>query len=147
KSETSSDDNVCHRRSAAVARTGWAFPYQCASVMLMPAELLEVEDLTIRFHPGGPVVVDGLSISLTQGETLSLVGESGCGKSLTALAIIGLLPPGARTTGRVRLEGEDLLAAGERHLADLRGNRLAMIDRKSVGVGKACGGRWGPGGW
>ena len=93
----------------------------------MPAELLEVEDLTIRFHPGGPVVVDGLSISLTQGETLSLVGESGCGKSLTALAIMGLLPPGARTTGRVRLEGEDLLAAGERRLADLRGNRLAMI--------------------
>ena len=93
----------------------------------MPAELLEVEDLTIRFHPGGPAVVDRLSISLTQGETLSLVGESGCGKSLTALAIIGLLPPGARTTGRVRLEGEDLLAAGERRLADLRGNRLAMI--------------------
>ena len=93
----------------------------------MPAELLEVEKLTIRFQSGGPAVVDALSISLTQGETLSLVGESGCGKSLTALAIMGLLPPGARTAGRVCLEGEDLLAADERRLADLRGNRLAMI--------------------
>ncbi len=95
--------------------------------MLMPAGLLEVDDLTIRFQAGGPTVVDALSISLVQGETLSLVGESGCGKSLTALAIMGLLPPGARTTGRVHLEGEDLLEASERRLADLRGNRLAMI--------------------
>ena len=95
--------------------------------MLMPAKLLDVGGLAIRFQPGGPAVVDALSISITQGETLSLVGESGCGKSLTALAIMGLLPPGARTSGGVRLEGEDLLAAGERRLADLRGNRLAMI--------------------
>ncbi|MEZ5843673.1 MAG: ABC transporter ATP-binding protein [Hyphomicrobiaceae bacterium] len=89
--------------------------------------LLDVRDLTIRFAADGPAVVDGLSFRVDAGETLSLVGESGCGKSLTALALMRLLPPSARPKGSACFEGEDLLAAPEGRMWDLRGDRLAMI--------------------
>ncbi len=72
--------------------------------------------------------VRGIDIELSQGETLCLVGESGCGKSLTALALMALLPQNARRAAR-RLEfgGRDLQAAGERQMSDLRGDRMVMI--------------------
>jgi peptide/nickel transport system ATP-binding protein len=71
--------------------------------------------------------VDGISLRLERGETLALVGESGCGKSMTALSIMGLLPDIARASGRVLLTGVDLLATPEVLLEKLRGDRMAMI--------------------
>jgi peptide/nickel transport system ATP-binding protein len=92
----------------------------------MTAPLLEVEDLTVRI--GGAPVVDGVSLRLAAGETLALLGESGCGKSLTALALLRLLPAAARITGgQVRLEGEELLRQPEMAMQRVRGRRIAMI--------------------
>jgi peptide/nickel transport system ATP-binding protein len=69
-----------------------------------------------------------VSFSVGRGETLSLVGESGCGKSLTALAMMNLLPPRARRTAqRIAFEGRDLSEASERKMSDIRGDRMAMI--------------------
>jgi peptide/nickel transport system ATP-binding protein len=92
--------------------------------------LLEVTDLRVAFEtPRGTArAVDGVDFALGRGETLCVVGESGCGKSVTALSIMGLVPtPPARVTGRIRFEGRDLLGLSRRELADLRGDRLAMI--------------------
>jgi peptide/nickel transport system ATP-binding protein len=88
--------------------------------------LLEVEDLTVAI--GGAPVVDRLSLSLAAGEALAIVGESGCGKSLTARALMRLLPPAARQTGgAVRLDGRDLGGLDETAMAGFRGNALSMI--------------------
>ena len=96
---------------------------------MRPSEpLLAVEGLTVRFRGQPAAVVDGVSLALGRGETLCVVGESGCGKSVTALALMGLLPEGlAQVEGRARFLGEDLLAAPLPRLQDLRGDRLAMI--------------------
>jgi peptide/nickel transport system ATP-binding protein len=93
--------------------------------------LLQVEDLRVVF-PGSDrrrtLAVDGVSFSVERGKTLGIVGESGCGKSVTSLAIMGLLPKGgAEVSGRVSFEGRDLLNEPDRAMRDLRGNRLAMI--------------------
>ncbi|EIV90718.1 ABC transporter ATP-binding protein [Frankia sp. QA3] len=87
--------------------------------------LLEVTDLRVRL--GGVDVVDGVSFALAAGERVGLIGESGSGKSLTALAVLGLLPPGARVTGSVRLHGAELIGGSDRELSRLRGRELAMI--------------------
>ena len=91
--------------------------------------LLEVEELSVTIDtPRGPAqILRDVSFELAAGASLGLVGESGCGKSMTALAVMGLLPEAARVTGRIRLDGEDLLAAEEARLCDLRGRRLAMV--------------------
>ena len=68
-----------------------------------------------------------VSFAIERGETLGLVGESGCGKSMTALALMGLLPEGARLDGSVRFEGRELVGASEGALRALRGNRIAMV--------------------
>lgn len=92
----------------------------------MPATpLLEVESLRIAFGP--KTVVDGISFSIAQGETLGLVGESGSGKSATSLALLRLLPATAQVTGGIRLEGRDLLALPEEQMRRLRGSGVAMI--------------------
>jgi peptide/nickel transport system ATP-binding protein len=88
--------------------------------------LLSVEDLRIELAGGQPAVRE-LGFTLERGQVLGLVGESGCGKSMTALAVMGLLPERVRATGTVALEGENLLALGERAMARRRGRRLAMI--------------------
>ncbi|MFJ8741089.1 ATP-binding cassette domain-containing protein [Embleya sp. NPDC127516] len=87
--------------------------------------LLEVSGLTIRI--GGRTVVDGVDLTLAPGERLGLIGESGSGKSLTALAVLGLLPEGAEVTGSIRLDGVELLGRRERELARIRGDRVAMV--------------------
>jgi peptide/nickel transport system ATP-binding protein len=95
----------------------------------MPS-LLEVEDLRVDLPtPAGELhAVRGVAFSLEAGETLCLVGESGCGKSLTALALMNLLPRRARRRAqRYAFQGEDLLGASERRMADLRGDRMAMV--------------------
>ena len=93
--------------------------------------LLQVEDLSTTFDTEtGPVtVVDRTSFHVEPGETLGLVGESGCGKSVTALSIMGLLPkPAGRVSGgTVRFDGENLIQASAARMRALRGNRIAMI--------------------
>ena len=94
------------------------------------AALLEVKDLHVDIPtPSGMLhAVRGVDLSLEAGETLCLVGESGCGKSLTALALMGLLPSTAtRRAARLSLEGENLLGATEKRMSDLRGDRIGMI--------------------
>jgi oligopeptide/dipeptide ABC transporter ATP-binding protein len=78
-------------------------------------------------------VVDGVSLSIRRGEVLALVGESGCGKSLTALSVLRLLPAAARVAGgSIAMEGTDLLALDEASLRDLRGNRVSVIFQEPV---------------
>jgi peptide/nickel transport system ATP-binding protein len=92
--------------------------------------LLEVDGFSLSFSPSAPVdLIDGVSFSVERGKTLCIVGESGCGKSVTSLALMGLLPmPPARIkAGTARFEGRDLFALKEREMADLRGNEIAMI--------------------
>ena len=87
--------------------------------------LVEVRDLAVAFD--GIPAVRGLSIDIGRGEALGLVGESGCGKSVTWLAALGLLPGKARVTGSVRLGGAELLGAAPAVLDRVRGGRVAMI--------------------
>ncbi|HEU4570238.1 MAG TPA: ABC transporter ATP-binding protein [Gemmatimonadales bacterium] len=92
--------------------------------------LLSVEDLRIAFPaPGGAVhPVDGVSFTVDRGETLALVGESGCGKSLTALALLQLVPPPGRVVGgRVRLGEVDVTALRGEALRAVRGRRIGMV--------------------
>ncbi|MBM1175465.1 ABC transporter ATP-binding protein [Microvirga arabica] len=93
--------------------------------------LLSVQGLSIRFDgaPKDVNVVDDVSFSVRKGKTLCIVGESGCGKSVTSLALMGLLPtPPARiVAGSATFDGQNLLTLTERERADLRGDRMAMI--------------------
>jgi oligopeptide/dipeptide ABC transporter ATP-binding protein len=97
----------------------------------MNAPLIDIKDLQIYFHvkEGLAKAVDGVSYQLRQGETLGLVGESGCGKTVSSLAILGLLnvPPAEYRGGEILFEGKDLLTAGEREMRGIRGNTISMI--------------------
>jgi peptide/nickel transport system ATP-binding protein len=91
--------------------------------------LLEVSGLRIDLptRRGRVQAVRGLDFALARGETLGLIGESGCGKSLTALALMGLLPEGAQASGSIRWGGQELLGQPDAQLCRLRGNRIAMV--------------------
>lgn len=92
--------------------------------------LLYVESLQTHFFTESGVVraVDGVSFTLRRGETLGIVGESGCGKSVTSLSILRLIdPPGQIIDGRIIFDGVDLLTLDKRDMRDIRGNRIAMI--------------------
>ncbi len=91
--------------------------------------LLEVADLRVRLQtPRGPAdAVRGVDFSIQRGQTLGLIGESGCGKSITALALMGLAPDSATVGGSVRLQGRELVGASEAELCKVRGDRIAMI--------------------
>ena len=92
--------------------------------------MIEVENLHTRFYTDDGVVraVDGVSFSAERGETLAIVGESGCGKSVTALSILRLVsPPGRIVSGSIRLDGTDLLQLSRRRIRAIRGNRISMI--------------------
>jgi oligopeptide transport system ATP-binding protein len=95
------------------------------------APLLEVRDLQTQFHTQDGVVkaVDGVSFHVNRGETLGIVGESGCGKSVTSLSIMRLIPnpPGKIAGGQILFDGEDLLQISEEQMRHIRGNRIAMI--------------------
>ncbi|MGQ0677995.1 MAG: ABC transporter ATP-binding protein, partial [Rhodospirillales bacterium] len=95
------------------------------------AALLEVRDLRAHFFTldGVTRAVDGVSFALDAGETLGIVGESGCGKSVTALSILRLLPPrlGRIVSGSVEFDGQDLAHLSEAEMREVRGNRIAMI--------------------
>lgn len=91
--------------------------------------MLHVDQLriTLPTRRGLATAVRGVGFSLARGETLGLIGESGCGKSLTALAIMGLLPEGAQVTGSIRFAGQELLGLPDAPMGRLRGNRMAMV--------------------
>ncbi len=97
----------------------------------MKQPLLAVEDLRVEFKTrrGAALVLNGVDFQLHGGETLCVVGESGCGKSMTALALLRLIPspPGRISSGRVFFQGENLLDATEARMRDVRGNRISMI--------------------
>ncbi|MGE6388536.1 ABC transporter ATP-binding protein [Pseudomonas sp. NPDC078416] len=90
--------------------------------------VLSVSDLTVRFKDAPANVVDGVSFSIQPGKTLAIVGESGCGKSVTSMALMGLLPDTATVQASdSNLLGEPLLGMSDARLLDVRGNRMAMI--------------------
>ena len=93
--------------------------------------ILEVRDLHTQFNTLDGVVraVDGVSFDVARGETLGIVGESGCGKSVTALSILRLIPPetGRIAQGSIRFEGKELTALSEQEMKSLRGHRISMI--------------------
>ncbi len=115
--------------------------------------LLSVADLCVTLDtPDGPApILQDVSFDLGAGGSLGIVGESGCGKSMTALALMGLLPAQARAKGEIRFEGENLLALPEAALCKVRGRRLAMVFQepmtalnpvKTIGFQVAEGLRW-----
>jgi len=96
--------------------------------------LLKISDLCVEF-PGGPDpvrVVDGVSFALERGETYALVGESGCGKSVTALSILRLVEPGEIVGGRVEFEGRDLLSLTEKEMRRIRGARIGLVFQEAA---------------
>ena len=108
--------------------------------------LLEVNDLRTHFftREGTVRAVDGISFAVEKGQTLGIVGESGCGKSVTALSIMGLIPkpPAKIVTGEVLFEGRDLTKLSERQLEDVRGQVLTLKENDYVRAAKAVGARW-----
>ena len=111
--------------------------------------LLCVRELSVTIGPA-PILA-GVSFDVAAGESLGIVGESGCGKSMTALAVMGLLPESARATGEIVFEGRNLLNLPEPELCKLRGRRLAMVFQepmtalnpvKTIGFQVAEGLRW-----
>src|SRR5215207_487591 len=92
--------------------------------------LLSVEDLRVEFWTsrGTIYAVNGVSFDIAAGETLGIVGESGCGKSVTSLAILGLLPRAGRVTeGSAMFEGRDLVQLSDDDMRSIRGREIAMI--------------------
>ena len=102
---------------------------------------LVVEDLVVSFRTpegGWQPVVDGVSFAVHRGETLCLVGESGCGKTMTALATLGLLPEGGAAAGSVRLAGRELLDLSEKEMAQVRGSQIALMSQEPMGALDPC---------
>lgn len=96
----------------------------------MSEPLLKVENLRIRFKTehGYITPVDGVSFTVNEGETVAIVGESGCGKSLTSLSILGLIPyPGEISDGSIQFLGKELTTLKNKELRKIRGNEISMI--------------------
>src|ERR1044072_3908680 len=98
--------------------------------------LLSIEDLSVVIHrPGRPVAaLSGVNLSVEPGEVVGLVGESGGGKSMVARSIVGLLPGGSRTTGRVLFDGADVLTMGAAELESFRGHGAAICFQNPRGA-------------
>ncbi len=96
----------------------------------MSDTILDVKNLRVEFNTRGGIVpvLDNLSFSLDRGERIGFVGESGCGKSMTALALMGLLPSiGRVASGRILFKGQDIVNASTKRMQDIRGNEISMI--------------------
>ena len=93
--------------------------------------LLEIKDLRTHFHTDDGVAkaVDGVNYSIKPGETLGVVGESGCGKSVTAMSVMRLIPmpPGEIVSGEIRFQGRNLLTLSEAEMRKIRGNEISVI--------------------
>ena len=98
------------------------------------APLMQIQDLAVTYHtPRGTFrAVRSASLEIGRGEVLGLVGESGCGKSTVAFAMMGYLPSTAQVEGAVRFEGMDIAALSSSELRELRGNRVAMVYQDPV---------------
>jgi oligopeptide transport system ATP-binding protein len=122
-SQITTSDNPTSSKKAAASLSQLSFDSS--------APLLEVEDLEVEFHTRDGVAhaVNKVSFSLNAGETLGILGESGCGKSVTAQAVMGILdsPPAKVTGGQVRYRGVDLLQLDEKSRRHIRANKIAMI--------------------
>src|ERR1051325_3632533 len=129
---------ACGRRSTRSSAGAWVGSARGrrsgssagASSAVPEAPLLSVDDLRVHFWTGGGTVhaVNGISFDIGPGETLGIVGESGCGKSVTALALLGLLPRAGRVrAGSANFDGRDRLQLNQRALRRLRGRQIAMI--------------------
>jgi peptide/nickel transport system ATP-binding protein len=116
---------VCARRS----ERNWVSSGLARPRNADPLPLLTVDHLRVTLAtPRGPAdALRDVSFTLDRGQTLGLIGESGCGKSITALALMGLLPEGAAVAGSIRFEGRELLGQTEDDWCGLRGDRLAMV--------------------
>jgi peptide/nickel transport system ATP-binding protein len=95
------------------------------TVLASPTPVLDVTD--IRVDAAGTPIVNGVSFTVAAGERVGLIGESGSGKTLTALAVIGLLPEELSSDGAVRFDGRDLMTLSDRELGELRGDSIAMV--------------------
>ncbi|MZH45931.1 MAG: ABC transporter ATP-binding protein, partial [Nitrospinae bacterium] len=97
----------------------------------MPSPELDIDNLTVSFHtPKGKLTaVNGISFQLNEGEILALVGESGCGKTVSALSILRLLPepPAEISSGKILFSGQNLLSMNTKELQNLRGHSISMI--------------------
>ena len=100
-----------------------------ANVPASDAPLLAVSDLRVTLNTprGAAQALRGVDFELARGATLGLIGESGCGKSLTAMAVMGLLPTGAHVGGSIRLAGQELVGLADDAMCKLRGNRIGMV--------------------
>jgi oligopeptide/dipeptide ABC transporter ATP-binding protein len=98
-------------------------------VPLRPSRLLEVSDLHITFRTRGGSVyaVQGISFAVEPGQTLAIIGESGSGKTVTAQAVMGILPRTAKVSGSIKFKGDEVVGRGERALRDYRGRCVAMV--------------------
>ena len=98
------------------------------------APVLGVEDLRVSFASANRPLhaVDGVELTVGLGETVALVGESGCGKTMTGLAILGLTPPEAEVAGRITFEGQDVRSLPPRQLRHLRGSGISMVFQEPV---------------
>ena len=94
---------------------------------MIPALLVEDLAVAFRTRDGEARAVDGVSFALPRGETLCILGESGSGKSVTLKALMRLLPPSARQTGRIAIEGRDVMAMDAGALSDARGKLVSMV--------------------
>jgi oligopeptide/dipeptide ABC transporter ATP-binding protein len=103
--------------------------HQSGSVILDTTQLLAVDGLNVGFSGAGGIVpiVRSISYHIIPGRTLGVVGESGCGKSMTALALMGLIPSGGRIQGSIRLKGQELVGLSDEEYRNVRGARIAMI--------------------
>ena len=103
----------------------------------MPEPLLSIRNLHTFFYTEAGVArsVDGVSLDIAPGETVGLVGESGCGKSVTAMSVLRLIrPPGRIEPGsEILFEGKDIMALGDKELRAIRGARIAMVFQELVG--------------
>ena len=104
-------------------------PVEADLAPLSTAPLLKVADLALRLKGAPANIVDGVSFQVAPGETLCIVGESGCGKSVTALSLMGLLPmpPLELVSGRADFAGQDLLQLSATQMSEIRGDRISMI--------------------
>src|SRR6476469_1718453 len=129
---TSSIRGSFTRRTGTNRRPRFPFP-QClgSNLSRMAEPLLRVRELRTYFYTEGGVAraVDGVSFDIGSGETVGLVGESGCGKSVTAMSILRLIqPPGRVEAGsEITFEGKDIVAMKDKDLRDIRGARIAMV--------------------